>query len=149
MRKTIFTRAASLVLASAMCFTVAIVPVNAALPEDDNDVIIQPYNIAITTTSNSFVLTNVSTKTVECYGATTVQQGYNAKVTVELQRSVTGGWDTEKTWTDTGTYSASVYKTPSVSSGTYRLKLTHVALNSAGTSVVETIIKYSDVVTVP
>jgi len=82
---------------------------------------------------------------LHCDGTVEVYSGYTAKVTVEVQRYISGSWETIKSWSDTGPNYASVCEDWYVSSGyQYRLKLTNQALS--GGVVKETFIDYSNYV---
>ena len=141
MKKSKFKRVIALITAVIMCFGMSTLTFAASLSEGET---ISPKNIAITATDNS--LGWVSTGKLNCYGSTDVQSGYKAGVTVELQR-YSSGWSTIKTWSSTGGLTAIVDKDYYVSTGySYRLKLTHRAYDSSGTTVIETIVKYSNVV---
>ena len=99
--------------------------------------IVSPRFLAMQDIDASF---SISSGTAYCYGYTKVQSGYTAKVKVELQKN-NGSWTTVKTWTKTSTGTiAKVDETYSVGSGSYRLKVTHEALQN-GVSV-ETSTKY-------
>ncbi len=104
---------------------------------------IMPLNIAITQMNCDLEMS--STGVMDCWGYTSVQSGKKAGVTVELQKSTSGGWDTVKTWNKTGSMTVSVDEYHTVSKGTYQLKVTHKAYNSAGT-LIESIVQYSDTV---
>lgn len=98
-------------------------------------------NIAIATMYNN--LTKSSSTTLICEGSTTVRSGYYAEVVVELQQYKNSEWNTIKTWSDTDSDFASVYKTCSVSSGySYRLRLTHTAYDS-NWKYIESFVKFS------
>ncbi len=103
----------------------------------DDSVSIQ--NIVINDASNSLWR---SGNTMNCYGYTTVPNGYKAGLVIELQK-YDGGWATIKTWSSTGGTITEMSRTHSVSSGyRYRLKTIHKAYNGAG-GTAETIVKYS------
>ena len=106
--------------------------------------IVTPQNIAIAATDNLLELGALGKLT--CFAATEVQDGYDAKVTVELQQYTNGTWTTIKTWSNYEDAYAAVEKDHYVASGYYyRLKITHQAYTYSGT-LVETIYKYSDVI---
>lgn len=112
----------------------------AAAKTIDNPISIQ--NIAVTDTSSSL---SHFAEIMNCTGKTTVQVGYTAGLTMELQQD-NGGWDTIKTWSTSGGRSVGLTKSYAVSSGyRYRLKTTHKAYNSNG-SLVESIVRYSNIV---
>ncbi|MDD4780224.1 MAG: hypothetical protein PHT02_06350 [Tissierellia bacterium] len=105
---------------------------------------VTPYYTTILWVSNG--LKHESDGKLICQGDTNVQQGYIAGVKMELQK-LSDSWTTIKTWDSTSDDSEMyLYKEWYVVRGTYRLKLTHTALNSSG-RVVETVIKYSNIVT--
>lgn len=111
--------------------------------QNTNSNVVLPSNIAITAMNNSLSLGSVDK--LSCYGKTSVQSGYTAEVVVELQQK-DGGWNTIKTWSNSGSPFAIVDEDRYVSKGySYRLKLTHKAYNSRGTQV-ESITKYSETV---
>ena len=99
--------------------------------------------IAIATTLNS--LTLLPGGLLRCVGETTVWNGYSAGIKIELQQQSGSTWSTFKSWETTGARTAYMLQDWYVAHGTYRLKLTHTALNSNG-SVAETVIIYSKVV---
>ena len=135
-------KAFSLVLCMVMCMGLFAVPSFAAVKPGTD--VVSPQNIAIAATDNILELGSLGKLT--CLGSTEVQDGYNAKVTVELQRHQNGSWTTIKTWSDYGDAFAAIEKDYYVTSGYYyRLKLTHQAYTAGGT-LVETIYKYSDVI---
>ena len=106
---------------------------------------VSPRYIAIMFTDN--YLKKGTNGLLTCAGETMVQIGYVAGVKVELQKQSGSSWTTIKTWEDSA--SSCVYITNDwyVSSGTYRLMLTHTSKNSSG-QVLETIYKYSVTVVV-
>ena len=98
------------------------------------------HNIVINNATNSL---SRSGNTMNCYGYTTVPNGYKAGLVIELQK-YDGGWTTIKTWSSTGSTRTEMSRTHSVSSGyRYRLKTTHKAYKGAG-GTAETIVKYSN-----
>lgn len=104
----------------------------------DDSVSIQ--NIVINNATNSL---SRSGNTMNCYGYTTVPNGYKAGLVIELQK-YDGGWTTIKTWSSTGNTRVELSRSQSVSSGyRYRLTTTHKAYNGAG-GTAETIVKYSN-----
>lgn len=87
---------------------------------------------------------SISGSYANCVGRTSVSTGYKAKTTVELQKKgIT--WSTIKTWSATGGMSAIVDESYAVTTGVYRVKVTHQALN--GSAVAEEEITYSGEVT--
>ena len=145
MKKSNVKKLISIAGLTAMCCTVSpTMPVEAigarALP--DNDVVLPNY-VAITRVYN--YLGMETDGQLLCIGETDVQNRYNTGVKMELQQ-YDGGWDTIKTWTDTGTKSVSLEKYYSVASGySYRLKLTHYSYDSNWNQL-EAITKYSSTV---
>ncbi len=86
-----------------------------------------------------------SNGTATCYGTTRSSSGYTAKVKVELQRKKSGSWSTIKSWTATNSSYAVIDKEYSVTSGySYRLKVTHSALDGNGT-VQSSVTNYSTI----
>ena len=83
---------------------------------------------------------------LKCVGGTVVRDGYKARTVVELQQSTSNGWTTIKTWSGTGGSEKSFGEYYYVNDGTYRLKVTHIAID--GDEVTETFISYSSTVTV-
>lgn len=103
---------------------------------------VMPRFVAITSYENDLIL---NSGTLNCYGLTKVSSGYKAKIMVELQKYTTS-WNTIKTWTVTGTgATASVDEDYAVTSGKYRLKITHYAMS--GSTAVEDYTSYSIEVT--
>ena len=104
---------------------------------------VTPYYTTILICSNYLEL--ISDGKLGCNGDTSVQKGYIAGIKMELQK-LSDSWTTIKTWEVKGSNDkVSLYKEWYVEKGTYRLKLTHTALDSSGKAV-ETVIKYSNVV---
>ena len=100
-------------------------------------------NIAIVQMSNN--LTKGSLGKLTCEGSTSVQSGYYAEVTMELQQ-YNGGWSTIKTWSSSGSYFASLTKTYYVDTNySYRLRLTHTAYDS-NWNYIESFVKFSRIV---
>ncbi len=80
-----------------------------------------------------------------CEGTTSTYSSYKASITAELQH-YDGSWNTIKTWVDAPNDDYAVIgEYYYVGTGSYRLKTTHKALNSNGTTA-ETFIEYSDTV---
>ncbi len=131
-------KAVVVLAAAALCCGIPNAAVMADIPNDTG--IISPKNIAIVATDNSLTLGALGK--LSCYGATDVQYGYNAGVTVELQQDGT----TIKTWSADDFAWAMVSEDYYVPSGhSYQLKLTHKAYDS-NWNLVETIVKYSKTV---
>lgn len=108
-----------------------------------NSLEIAPNYIAIVLCSNNLTLN--SGGKLACESETGVHEEYTAGVKMELQQ-LSDNWTTIKTWEDTSDNKEMyLYKEWYVEKGSYRLKLTHTALNSSG-EVVETVTKYSNTV---
>ncbi len=109
----------------------------------EKDIEITPNYTAIVLCYNNLTLNSGGKLT--CEGETSVQREYTAGVKMELQQ-LSGNWTTIKTWEDTGDDEEMyLYKEWYVEKGSYRLKLTHTALNNSGV-VIETVTKYSKTV---
>ena len=105
---------------------------------------ITPQYTTIILVSNNLTLNSGGKLT--CEGRTKVQVGYKAGVKMELQE-LSDDWTTIKTWNSTSDDKEMyISKNWYVEKGTYRLKLTHTAINSSD-KIVETVIKYSATVT--
>ncbi len=105
---------------------------------------VTPYYTTIVTCTNYLEL--ISNGKLGCNGYTNTQKGYIASIKMELQK-LSDSWTTIKTWEETGSNDKiSLYKEWYIEKGTYRLKLTHTALDSSGKTL-ETVIKYSTSVT--
>lgn len=108
---------------------------------DDEDEGIVPYYIAIK--SHDKKLSISSSGTATCTGSTTVFSGYKAYTVVELQRKSNGTWSSIDSWSATGGTTASVNKSRSVSKGySYRVKVTHTAINTSTGNAAEKLIEY-------
>lgn len=104
--------------------------------------IVQPCFVALIDCELDF---SISSGTAHCLAETNVRSGYKAKTIVELQKKGLS-WNTTKTWTKTGiNTTAIVDEDYAVTSGTYRIKVTHQALS--GTTVVEEEVTYSNEIT--
>lgn len=137
-KKIAVALAATMTLLQTGVFAQEVMPENVS----GGEVTVQPRYVAIDEIENSF---SISGGTAYCYGFTDVSGGRTAKTIVELQKKGIS-WTTVKTWTKTSTNEvAEVEKEYAVTSGTYRIKVTHQALN--GTTVVEEEITYSGEVT--
>lgn len=87
----------------------------------------------------------INSSLANCYGKTEVSPNYTAKTVVTLQKKGLA-WSDVKTWTKTSsTTKAIVDEDYVVTSGTYRLKVTHYAMS--GSTVVESYTSYSTEVT--
>ncbi|MDD2494792.1 MAG: hypothetical protein PHE29_06320 [Tissierellia bacterium] len=106
---------------------------------------IRPYYTSIILCANNLKLN--SNGNLSCEGQTSVRNEFISGVKMELQQlSNTDDWTTIKTWESISDDSeAYLYKNWYVVKGSYRLKLTHNAINSSGNTV-ETVIKYSKTV---
>ena len=103
--------------------------------------IVLPRYTAIMTCAHSFEVNSAGR--LSCYSDTNARPGYIAGVTMELQKSTgTNSWTTIKTWTDERNEFAYLSANYYVTSGTYRLKLSHTSKTSGG-SLIETVTKYS------
>ena len=141
MKKSSLKKLVAVLTIAILCLTTTGINSFAAQPEGN---VATPYNIAIITMANN--LEEASTTTLDCYGETVVQYGYNAGVKVELQRHNGSKWVTIKTWSDYGADWAFVEEEHSVSTGYYyRLYLTHQAYTSSG-SLIETFYDTSNVI---
>lgn len=143
-KSKLLTKTCTVAILSAICCVSTCVSESVApsfAAQIDNSASIQ--NVAITTTYNNLTLGSFGKLT--CDGTTTTQSGYNAGVTVELQQ-YNGGWNTIKTWSDTGATYAVVCEPYYVSKGySYRLKVTHKSYNSNWIQL-ESFVKYSNTV---
>lgn len=140
MKKSNGKKLLALFMAAILCLSMSVITVSAKVPDSGSTT--TPKNIAITATDNSLRLGALGK--LECYGRTSVQNGYTAETIVELQQS--NSWHTIQTWSRKGGTSSSIDQDYYVVSGySYRLKITHKAYNSSGTCV-ETITKYSTAV---
>ena len=137
----------STALASVMCLSGALT----VCAEEADDMqamairnqagVISPYFVAISSCSRSLNLENGGK--LVCKGDTAVYMGYIAEVTVELQKS----GHTIKTWSNKpGSRHAVVSEPYYVTNGTYKLKVTHKAYDSAG-NVADSFVAYSNEVT--
>lgn len=122
------------ILAAAMMVSQAGVFAQEAEPEivSGGEAIVQPWFVALTDCELDF---SISSGTAHCLAETNVRSGYKAKTIVELQKKGLS-WTTTKTWTKTGTSTTAIVDEDyAITSGTYRIKVTHQALS--GTTVVE------------
>ncbi len=103
-----------------------------------------PYFIAITKATNNLTLNSGGRLT--CYADTRTKYGYGSGVTIELQQYTNGSWKTIKTWTSSSDSNASTIEKDwyVVKGYNYQLKTTHAALDNG--DVIETFIKYSDII---
>ena len=109
----------------------------------ESDSVITPFYTTIVLCYNNLKLN--SGGKFSCTAETSVQRGYIAGVKMELQK-LSDNWTTIKTWNSTSEDNEMyLYKEWYVEKGTYRLKLTHTALDSSN-NIVETVIKYSNTV---
>lgn len=89
-------------------------------------------------------LSNEGNGKLKCTGGTTVRDGYTAGTIMELQQYQNGGWTTIKTWSGMGNSEMRLGENWYVVSGSYQLKVTHIAF--LGNSSVETYTTYSKTV---
>lgn len=144
MKKSIITKILAFTLALSACAgSMGVYAQEDAGQSTVIDSEIQPRYTAIATTST--YLKNLGSGKLNCQGSTTVRDGYNAGVTVELQKSNNGTWTTIQTWSDSDSTGAIVDVNYNAGSGTFRLKTTHRSYTS-GWSLVETVTKYSNIV---
>ncbi len=136
----------ALLLAGMMVFNVGVAAQAATKAEANQntfEVTASPRFIAIWDCGRG--LEREDTGKLAVLGYTDTYFDYTAGVKVELQK-YSSGWYTDQTWEDRdGTCAATVDKVISVSSGRYRLKVTHTAYS--GSTVVETFEAYSNEVT--
>lgn len=110
--------------------------------EHELSAIVQPRFIALGNCDCDFTINSAM---ANCYGVTNVSSGYTAKTVVILQKKGLS-WSDVKTWTKTSsTTKAIVDEDYAVTSGTYRLMVTHYAMS--GSAVVESYTSYSTEVT--
>ena len=102
-----------------------------------------PFNVAITTCD--YTILQQSPGKMTCFGSTLVKVGYTAKVLVDLQQDGQA-WRTIGSWSDKGGRIATVEEVQAVEKGhSYRVRTTHQAYDSNG-KLVETIIKYTSII---
>lgn len=144
MKKTKINKTIAAVTAALLCMGVSVAPTLAKKPDNGGESdIISPQNIAVSAIDNRLTVDDYGKST--CYGKTSVQYGYIAGITVELQQ-YNGGWSTIQTWNNSGGTTSSIREDWYVEKGySYRLKLTHKAYNSSWTQI-ESFNKYSNVV---
>ncbi|MCI8404723.1 MAG: hypothetical protein HFE49_07445 [Clostridia bacterium] len=144
MKKSVITKILALTLALSACAgSMSIYAQEEAETAAVVDTDIQPRYTGITSTS--VYLKNLGSGNLNCQGSTVVRNGYNAGVTVELQKNNNGTWNTIKTWSDSGDGVAAIEVNYYAGSGTYRLKATHRSYTS-GWALVESVTKYSNIV---
>ncbi|MEN6315449.1 MAG: hypothetical protein ABFD25_14535 [Clostridiaceae bacterium] len=118
---------------------------NAPIDSNKAKATISPCFLAIVSCENNLTLNSGGRLT--CEGKTEVQYGYIAGLTVELQQ-YDGQWNTIKTWNVSDNIAVSLSKDWYVASGyQYRLKLTHMAMNS-NNAVIESFTSYSKTVVI-
>ena len=99
-KKNYVKRIASTFLTTIICMLTLLGQVNVFANEfTQQKDIVAPANIVIIFTDNA--LEQLSGGILECYGATDVQAGYTAYISVALQRKGSS-WSTIKTWNDEG-----------------------------------------------
>lgn len=142
MKKSTLKKLTAIVLSVCACISAMSLCAQAAVkPPAEN----LPQYTAIATTSNS--LEHKGNGKLEIFGSTSVYDGYNASVYVELQK-YNNGWGYVNSWSDSGSLFAVVDTTYYVTTGAYRLKLTHKSYTS-GWRQLDNVTKYSDTVYVP
>ena len=105
---------------------------------------VSPYFKVIISYWNNLTLS--SGGKLACEGRTQVQDGYKAGITIELQQD-NNGWSTIKTWNGSDWDTIYLSEDWYVESGySYRLKLTHTALDSDD-AILDSFISYSKTVT--
>lgn len=141
MKKSTLKKLTAIVLCVCTCIGAMGVCAQAAVkPPAEN----LPQYTAIATTAN--VLDYLGNNKLDIGGTTSVYDGYNASVYVELQK-YNNGWGYVNSWSDSGSY-AVVDTTYYVTTGAYRLKLTHKSYTS-GWRQLDNVTKYSKTVYVP
>ena len=142
MKNTVLKKVMVLMLALTMCLgcTMAFASDEARRTEDPSG----PAKYSYIVYCANYITVN-SAGLVSCDSETDVQPGYTAGIRMDLQK-LDGAWYTLKTWSGTQSRNAFVAGNWYVVRGTYRLKLTHTALNSSG-QVLETVTKYSKTIT--
>lgn len=111
---------------------------------DESPESVSPHFIAIIKYWNNLTLNAGGRLT--CEGETQVQYGYKAGINMELQQ-YNNGWNTIKTWSGSDLDVIYLSRDRYVESGhSYRLKLTHRALDDNDT-VIETFVSHSKIVT--
>lgn len=141
MKRKIITVMFSVLIMISVCFVH--IGVYAEVTDTHNDTEITPYYTAIVICYNNLKLNSGGKLT--CEGETGVQNEYTAGVKMELQQ-LSEDWTTIKTWEDNSNDEAMyLCKNWYVERGSYRLKLTHTAMDSFG-DVIETVTKYSKIV---
>lgn len=142
MKKSTLKKLTAIVLSVCTCIGATSLCTQAAVkPPAEN----LPQYTAIAKTSN--LLEHLGNGKLTVYGATSVYDGYNASVYVELQK-YNNGWRYVNSWSDSDYSFAVVDTTYYVTTGAYRLKLTHKSYTS-GWSQLDNVTKYSDTVYVP
>ena len=92
---------------------------------------------------------NISTSgKASCYADVNTTREFSCLLTVELQKQVSNGWETKKTWTatDDGTGLTYVYEPWYVTHGNYQLKVTAEITDASG-KLIEKVVDYSSTVT--
>jgi len=147
MKKKCLRKVVAIMAAVSMCIgciNVFAEVSNKAIDLEQRNSLVSPLFLAIISYYNNLTLNSGGRLT--CDGKTTVQYGYIAGVTIELQQ-YNGGWNTIKTWGESTDYTlVSVSNDWYVASGyQYRLKLTHRAYNNSWNEI-ESYISYSKTV---
>ena len=146
MKKNVLSKVTAVIVSGIICFgcTSVYASNHNASQTIASGKSISPYFIVIISCWNNLTLNSGGRLT--CEGETQVQDEYIAGITIELQQD-DDGWTTIKTWSGLDWDNIYLSKDWYVLSGySYRLKLTHKALDSDG-NIIETFIKYSETVT--
>ena|SRR5665647_391993 len=147
MNKKLLTVVGATVIASSLCLganaETGLITNNVPASYEIYQEEVIPYFIAITTAFNDLTLNSGGRLT--CYADTRTQYGYGSGVTIELQQYINGNWQTIKTWASTSDTNASTIEQDwYVAKGyNYQLKTTHTALSEG--NVIETFLKYSNI----
>ncbi len=145
MKKSMITKILALTLALSACAGGMSVYAQGGEAETSAviDTDIQPKYTAIVTTSSG--LKHMGSGKMNCQGTTTVRDGYNAGVTVELQQNTSSGWTTIQSWSDSDSDWAIIEQNYYVPKGySYRVKTTHRSYTSSW-SLIESVTKYSNI----
>ena len=144
MGKKILKKIIAITMAGAICFggtTTLASTQNLSQNIVENTSIVSPCFIAIIRCLNNISL-NYGGK-LTCEGITEVQDGYIAGITIELQQYRNGVWNKIKTWSGYNYDYICLSRDWYVENGySYRLKLTHTALNE-NYAVIDSFVSYS------
>lgn len=138
-RKNIYAILAALAVSMGGMSALAAEPAEPAQGAASQQENIMPCFTAIADGWNG--LLNEGSGKLRCTGGTSVRDGYTAGVIVELQEYQNGGWSTIKTWSGMGNSSLQIEESWYVVSGSYQVKVTHIAMR--GNSSAETYTTYS------